>query len=128
MPEWAISLALKVSPYLLVALVAFGAGNWTAHRFDQGTINAAKLALSQQQLQDAKSIAHDNQKAVQQISAETVTADNVLAAHQGRTDAGLEAEANQRAGIAATAAKPGQDAPVAPVLAATLLEIQGGAK
>ncbi len=120
MPPILLSLASKLGPYVAAALIAFSAGAFVTHKFDLGAIDAAKLALVQQQQADVVAVAKANAQAAAAVAAAKAQDDQVMSQLQTRLSATQDAAGDLRAKIAAQAAQPGQDAPVAPVLAGVL--------
>jgi hypothetical protein len=116
----------KFAPYFIAAALSFSAGGYAGYRFEFGYVEAAKLALATQQKNDATAAATANALAATYI-AELERKDNAVE----RSFSSAVTKADLSAGvfgaqIASQAAEPGQDAPDAPVLSATLDEIAKG--
>jgi hypothetical protein len=121
MPAFLTSLGAKLGVAAALLLLAFGLGSYAGYRWAEPQIAAAKLALAQQQAADAQAVAASNAQAVVEMQTMQGASDAALAARQGRVTA---AQGQSSAARAAIAAQAGQDAPIAPVLAAALKAIQ----
>jgi hypothetical protein len=113
-------------PYLVSAGLCFSAGGYAGYRFELGAVDVQKLALATQQKDDAVAIAAANAAAASELAQSAANA-NAAEARLAvvKAQAGLR-ETTLTAQIAAQAAQPGQDAPDAPVLAATLDDLAKG--
>ena len=116
----AVALLKKAAPYLVLAAITSGIGFYFGYLLGSDGLAKAKLALSAQQLADAKAVAAVNAAAAAELTkanADTNAAEVALAAADKQ--ASLR-DINLTKQVASEAAQPGQDAPDAPVLAHTL--------
>ncbi|MFP5250230.1 MAG: hypothetical protein ACLGP3_10435 [Acidobacteriota bacterium] len=123
MPPVLILLLRKLGPYAAVFAAALGLGMYVTHRFDLGAIDAARLALQTQVAADKDAVAKANAQVAADLVALHQAQDAALSAHMQAQAAAQRSAADERAQLAALAAKPGQDALTAPVLAAAMRDI-----
>jgi hypothetical protein len=115
----------KVGPYLIAAMLFFSAGSYAGYRWELGAADAAKLALVTQQKNDAAALAQANAQAAAAM-AMALDADNAAeAAIAASAKAGAAHDTALTTAIDAQATQPGQDGPVAPVLAKALESLGG---
>jgi hypothetical protein len=115
--------AAQLGMYLVIALVIASVGFYGGYRFELSAALKAQLALANQLTADANVNTKAATTANADIQAQVVVDDNQVAVHQGNTAALAASAANVREMIATQAATPGQDGPVAPVLANALAAI-----
>ncbi|OYV35522.1 MAG: hypothetical protein B7Z80_18105 [Rhodospirillales bacterium 20-64-7] len=115
--------ASKLGVYVVIALMMASIGFYGGYRFEIAGVLRAKLALANQLTTDANVNTKAATTANTDMQAQVVVNDNQVAVHQGHTAALAASTANVREIIATQAATPGQDGPVAPVLANALAAV-----
>ena len=123
----AIVLALlkKAAPYLVLATIGCCAGFYFGYNLGANGLSAAKLAVSEQQTNDAKAVAVANSAAAAALAKGASDANAAELALATADTQGRAEETNLTSQIAAQAAQPGQDAPDAPVLRHALDALEG---
>jgi len=126
MPAILISLLKRFGPYAAALAIGLAAGAWVAHRLDLGTIEQARAAVARQQAANASAVAQANAEAAAALAAANRRADAAEGALAAERSTGGASLAAAEAQVKRDATLPGNDGPVAPVLANALRAIAGG--
>lgn len=120
--------AAKLGSLLAAVLLVFSFGFYAGKRWELPAVQQAQLALANQQKADATEVANANAQAAIDLAAMRQAEGVAMTARQAAIVAEKDGTAAEQATIAAMAVQPGQDGPVAPVLAQALASIAGEGK